>query len=354
MAITIHQQPAVQNYSYNDLVYVISSSLVTPNMLPPVEFSFIVEITEVGTTNVFTYRKQPNPTTRCIININNIVNDNLEWELNALGATTSANAVNQLKAFSIVFKEEYLENDALVVRNATTPITINVIKGVREYNTGLLTGAFTIGPILSAQPDTIRVQRSDSLLITTFSSADTTVTNQFVAIPQVGSTGSVTVGPVGDTKTFALEIYDTKSDLGEVRFWWFNRKGGLDCFTADQEATLNTAVEKRTADSSVITHGFTTSSNREPQNPNVFLAGSVNYGVDFTTTNTKNTRWLNQQEADLVAGLFESPEVFIQVGSDFIPATIINSSYDALLTLRERDLFQYNIMYRFTNDKRNI
>ena len=116
------------------------------------------------------------------------------------------------------------------------------------------------------------------------------------------------------------------------------RKGGIDCFTADQEATQSVGVEKRTADSSTITHGFTTSSNREQQNSNVFKAGEVNYGVDFSTTNTKNTRWLNQEEADLVAGLFESPKVYIQVGNDFIPTTIINSSYDALLTLREKRL----------------
>ena len=344
MAITIQQRPTAQNYSYNELVYVLSSTNITET-----EFSFITEITVGGT--VFTYRKQPNPTSRCIVNIANIVNDYLEYEVNALGATTSANSINQIKTFSIVFKEEYQDAQGdLVIANPTTSEDIRVIKGVREYNVGNTTGAFTIGPILSNQPDSIRVFRSDDLLISAFNSTTGLLTNHAVSIPATGTTANVIV----EGKTFDIEIYDVRSTLGEVRFWWFNRNGGIDCFTADQEATQNTGVEKRTADSSVITHGFTTSSNREPMNTNVFNAGAVNYGVDFSTTNTKNTRWLNQQEADLVAGLFESPKVYIQVGSDFIPTTILNTSYDALLTMREQDLFQYNIMYRYTNDKRNL
>ena len=341
MALSIVQQPGTQNYSYSDLVYVLSSDQITQT-----EFSFVVAITVDG--NTFTYRKQPNPTSRGIINVSNIINDNLYWEINALGGATS-NAVNQVKAFSITFSEEYYVNDVQTTGDSKSRV-ITIVKGVREQNSGNINQAPTIGPILSNQPDTIRVFRSDDLLISTWSIADARLTNQAVAVPSSGASGTVIAGG----KTFTLDIYDERSDLGEVRFWWFNRKGGIDCFTADQEATQSVGVEKRTADSSTITHGFTTSSNREPQNSNVFKAGEVNYGVDFNTTNTKNTRWLNQQEADLVAGLFESPKVYIQVGSSFIPTTILNSSYDALLTLREKDLFQYNIMYRYTNDKRSI
>ena len=346
MAITIDQQPASQNYSYNELVYVLQSDQITQT-----EFSFVISIIDANApsgTLPFVYRKQPNPTSRGIVNVSNIINDNLYWEINALGAATS-NSVNQVKTFTITFSEEYYVDDVQTT-GASVSTSITVIKGVREQNTGLLTGDYTIGPVLSNQPSVIRVFRTDNLVISTWTTADGTLTNQAVAVPSSGASGTVVAGG----KTFTLDIYDTRSDLGEVRFWWFNRKGGIDCFTADQEATQSVGVEKRTADSSTITHGFTTSSNREPQNSNVFKAGEVNYGVDFSTTNTKNTRWLNQEEADLVAGLFESPKVYIQVGNDFIPTTIINSSYDALLTLREKDLFQYNIMYRYTNDKRSI
>ena len=348
MAITINQQPTAQNYSYNELVFVLFSDSVTANNRNAIEFSFVIDITVDG--NTFRYRKQPNPTLRGIIDIGKIVNDNLEWEVKALGITSSADAEYQIKTFSVVFSEERLVNGTLVISNPTTAVSLSVIKGVREYNTGNTTGSFTIGPVLSEQPDTIRVHRDDSLLITNFTTIGATLTNTVVPIPATGDTSTTTVGG----KEFTLDIYDDKSDLGEVRFWWFNRKGGIDCFTADQEATQSTGVTKRTADSSVITHGFTTSTNRNPRNASVFKAGTVNYGVDFDTTNTKNTRWLNQQEADLVAGLFESPEVYIQVGTEFIPTTILNNGYDALLTLREKDLFQYNIMYRYTNDKRNL
>ena len=343
MAITIHQQPAAQNYSYNELVFSLSSGNINNT-----EFSFVVEITIPGVTDPFVFRKQPNPTKRGIIEISRILNDYLSYEVNALGSA-SLNASNQIKTFGVVFKEEYSVNGTLITPNAaTTSIPLTVIKGVREYNTGDLTSAFTIGPVLSNQPDTIRVFRTDNLILSTFNSTTGVLTETSATIPATGATSTVIAGG----KTFNLEIYDTRSDLGEVRFWWFNRNGGIDCFTADQEATLSTGVTKRTAPSSVITHGFSTSSNKNPLNTSVFKAGSTNYGVDFSTTHTKNTRWLNQQEADLVSGLFESPEVYIQVGSEFIPTTILNNSYDSLLTLREKDLFQYNIMYRFTNDKR--
>ena len=143
MAITIDQQPASQNYSYNELVYVLNSDQITQT-----EFSFVISIIDANAplgTEPFIYRKQPNPTSRGIVNVSNIINDNLYWEINALGAATS-NSVNQVKTFTITFSEEYYVDDVRT-DGASVSTSITVIKGVREQNTGLLTGDYTIGPV---------------------------------------------------------------------------------------------------------------------------------------------------------------------------------------------------------------
>ena len=345
MAITITQQPTTPNLSYSNLVFVLSS-----DNIDEVEFSYVMEMT-VGSETV-TLRKQGNPTGSSVFDVSRIVNDYLDWEIDALGAASDANTVNQFKSFSFVFKEEYQgsSGDLITPNAATTPVVISVLKGVREHNEGDLTSDFTLGPVLSQYAPTIRVHRDDDLIITSYDDGFNVVTQNVIAIPASVNTSTVTV----EGNTYTLDIYDTRNDLGERRFVWFNRFGGIDSFTADQEERKMSSVNKSSYSSTPITYGFSTSSNRERLNNNVFKSTSYDYRIDYDTTYAKNTKWLDEDEAKLLEGIFDSPRVYLQEGDLFTPVTILNSSYDSLTYLRAEELFQYEIMWRPTNDKRRI
>ena len=344
MAITINQSPPSPNYSGNDLVYVLSSTNITENT-----FSFVIDIT-VG-SDTFRYRKQPNPTSRGIINVSSIVNDNLDWEVESLGASSDNVAVSQEKDFSIVFSEEFVQSSgSLGIVNPITATPIKIIKGVSPQDTYITTDTVSIPPVISSFPNTgMRVLRTATLPITLWDGTEITQSN--ITIPGSGDTVTFTQGTSG---TYTFEIYDTPSDLGELTFYWFNKIGGIDWFTFDQAGTTSTSVSKETSPASSINHGFTTALNRDSRNANVWKSQQNTYRIDFDETHTKNSRWLSQEMSDYVGGLFESPEVFIKHGTLFRPVEILNSSYDAQTARREVELFNYEVMYRYTNNKRSL
>ena len=154
--------------------------------------------------------------------------------------------------------------------------------------------------------------------------------------------------------TYDFEIYDERSDLGEVRVAWFNNIGGIDYFTADQEGTESVSSSTDSYRRSVIDFTGLSSSNRVVGANAVYRSSDVQYSKSSETSITKNTRWLTESEATLVSGIFTSPQVFLQRGSDFIPVTIMNGSYQVRVDGRDSELFQYNIQYRNSNDRRTI
>ena len=344
MAITIDQSPSSPNYSYNDLVYVLSSTNITENT-----FSIVIDIT-VG-SETFRYRKQPNPTSRIVVNVSNIVNGNLDWEVESLGVSANNTAVSQDKDFSIVFSEEFVQsNGSLGVVNPITATPIKIIKGVSPQDTYVTNAAITIPPVLSSFPTTgMRVLRTATLPVTTWDGSD--IIQKNINIP---NSGDVLAFTEGSSPTYTFDIYDEESDLGELTFYWFNKAGGIDWFTFDQEGNSSTEVTKETSPSSSYFHGFTTALNRDSRNANVWKSQQNTYRVDFNETHTKNSRWLSRDMSDYVSGLFESPEVFVKHGTLFRPVEILNGSYDAQTVKREVELFNYEVMFRYTNNKRSL
>lgn len=342
MAITIVQSPATPNFSYNDLVYVLSST----NIAQP-QFSFVMQITVDSTT--FEYQKVPNPTQRGIFNISQIANDNLDWDLALLDDEPSTLSFDQNKEFDIVFLERYAVAGVLGDRNPTPTQEIIILKGFVDQDTLNLTAAPTIPILLSNLPEgIIRVHRDDFMGITTFDAG--AIFHTRITVPAAPAT-TFNRSIVGVSRTFS--VYDKRSELGEVHFAWYNRQGGIDYFTADQEGTEQTSVDKSYAQASPFSIGTTTSSKIVTFSSSVWKSQSVNYSTEFTTTFTKNTRWLSDDE-DYVSGIFDSPRVHIQTGTTWRPVQITNSSYDARTINRQSGLHQYEIEYNFTNNKIGI
>ena len=348
MAVSLTQVPSGTQYSYGEIVYTVESTLIGPSIPAanlPVQFSILIDIYE-GNTLLTRRKKQPNPQGTTIINIASVLNDFLEYDLVALGSSTSTAAVNGQKTFTLQFGEEYLVNGTLTPDANQVSSDVSVIKGVAPYNSNDVTEAINIPTVLSGSGTTYRVHRDDFMTISTINSG--LVIHHNVTIPDTGDSHQQVIS--GETYTF--NIYDERSDLGEVRFAWFNDAGGIDYFTADQEGTQSVSNESDSYRRSVIDFTGNTSSNRVVGANRVYRSSVVEYNKSGNTTINKNTKWLTAQEAELVAGMFSSTQVFIQSGSNFIPVTILNSSHDVMVTGRQSELFQYQIQYRLSNDIR--
>ena len=354
MAITINLQPTSPKYSYSELVYSVSSDLVGPSILPAnvkQQYSFVVDI-YVGANRIQRFRKQPNPVGVGVFDLSDVFNDFLELDLAAVGSTSDYPGVEARKTFSVRFGEEYIDSGVLKIFNgsdvvgdpATNATNLVVYKGFDEYDTISLTTASTVGPVLSSDPliSSLRVHRNDKLSVSVVETG--AILHYNIQIPSTGATGSVDYG----SRTINFNIYDEKSILDEVRFAWFNRKGGIDWFTADQEGTSNTSVDKSSFNATNVDYGVTIPTNRSG---NTWRSSENVYSVDYNVTHTKNTRWLSKNEADSLQGLFDSPVVYVQDGGNMRPV-IITNSYEHYTFKRQQPLFQYNIEYRYTNDKR--
>ncbi len=359
MAITINEQrPTSPRYSYGEIVYTVSSDLVGPSIDADdikQEYSFVVDV-KIGSVIIQTIRKQPNPVGVGNFDLSDIINNNLDYDLAAVGATLNYPAVDARKRFTAVFGEEFIDsNGDLVVHTgaAGTPVAgspsvgapaITVIKGVDEYDTIELGDASTVPSVLTQMVNT-RLHRDDYYAITTSSSSQV-ITHNRVTVPSTGASFDQVIAGV----TYSFDVYDDKSILGETRFAWFNTIGGIEYFTADQEGTSSTSVDKSSYNSTTINYGVTTPNNKAG---NTFISRNRVYAVDYDQTFTKNTRWLTEDEALALEGLFDSPHVYVQDGDNFRPVEITNA-YESYSAQRNQQLFQYTINYRFSNGKRNI
>ena len=353
--ITFNTQPTSPKFSYSELIYSVSSSLVGPSI--PVDdikqqYSFVVDVYS-GSTLLQRLRKQPNPVGVGVFDLSDIINNNLEYDIAAIGSTNSYPGVEAAKTISVRFGEEYLDGTPATLKifngsdvegaPALAATDLRVFKGFEEYDTQALNAASNINGLISSSALTNgRIHRDDKLSISTVESG--IVLHNKLTVPVSGDALSITVNGVA----YNYEIYDDRPLLGDVRFAWFNRRGGIDWFTADQEGDASTSVDKSTYSSTNVDYGITTPTNKAG---NTFRPRERVYAIDYSVSHNKNTSWLTEDQANALQGLFDSPVVYIQHGSDMRPVVITNS-YEHYSNKRDQRLFQYNIEYRYTNDKR--
>ena len=345
MAITVNQQPASPNFSRNELVFNLSTTNLNED-----EFSFVVD-TSIGGVRVDRRRKQPSPVGRGVFDMTAIVDANLDPDLGALGSSVQTTGGDSVKSFVFTFREEFRRNNVLELSGELASVTIIVIKGAIAYNSGLI-GTATIPATLSRVTNDfpIRVHRSDDMTISYYDSTLETSVHAPIAIPTTGATYSQTVNSV----VYNFQIYDTRNDLGEDRFAWFNDKGGWDYFTFDQEGTELGGANKSSYNKTQVNFGRATTSNREGGNASVYRGGTTTYAIDYTRTFSKNSRWFNDlNEAEWVTQIIDSPFVYRQMeDGTWAPVTILNSSYEIPKTARVTPNNNLTLQWRFASEKR--
>jgi hypothetical protein len=79
------------------------------------------------------------------------------------------------------------------------------------------------------------------------------------------------------------------------------------------------------------------------------LGGRTNYNSKWNKTIQTNSNWISREEASLIETMFESPVVFVQVGTEFIPINIITESVKRWTDVD--DLFFYQFQFTFQNSE---
>ena len=102
MAITINQQPTSPNMSNNDLLYVLSSALISQP-----QYQYVADVFISGSsTLVQRIKQQPNPSGKAVFNVGQILTANLEsdniWKTDVFTTSTNCN-----KNFIVRFGEQY-------------------------------------------------------------------------------------------------------------------------------------------------------------------------------------------------------------------------------------------------------
>lgn len=134
-----------------------------------------------------------------------------------------------------------------------------------------------------------------------------------------------------------------------VRFAWINDFGVWDWYNFTLQTDKITGVERGIYKQNFV--DYSTSTNTVDYNQR--RRGNKSYYTNITENYIANSDWLTQTDADWLEGLFYSPNVYIQDGSNFLPIVITDSEFTSKTNPRTQKLFQYKVSYILANNKRS-
>jgi hypothetical protein len=86
---------------------------------------------------------------------------------------------------------------------------------------------------------------------------------------------------------------------------------------------------------------------------NASRRGAKVFNQDYSQNRVAESGYLTQEEADWLRQLVESPEVFIQSGTTFLPVVITNSDFTFKTNPRTQKLYRLTLTYKMANQKRS-
>ena len=81
--------------------------------------------------------------------------------------------------------------------------------------------------------------------------------------------------------------------------------------------------------------------------------GLNNYYLQPTDTFSITSDWVTTEQADWLTELFDSPNVFVQTGSNFVPINITSAEYLWKTNKFNQKVFQYEFNYALSNERFN-
>jgi hypothetical protein len=358
MAITINQAPTTPNAVYTNLIHAVSSDQVNNP-----QFQYVMDIVS-GSSVLSRIRQYPNPAGTGIFDPSRILRDYLEYDLS--WTTDDFTPTEAVKTFTINFGEEYgtSPSSSVVLYNGAggagnpsiTDGALTVFSGMVDPNNGISYNwqDNTSAVILTDRPSNIPVSSTDIFSVTAYNGTGGSQTLSITG----GEGGSV--GP-GEFKSFVLTPSGNKTisyagrsitipveeecNYERTNFAFINNYGFWDYYGFNLPTKKNTNIQRKSFVKPFVDYSSVTS----PYNVN--RRGTDIYNVSYMDNISVSTPYLLEDEAEWVAQMIESPEVFIQQGSVMVPITITNSSYTHNTNIRSQKAFQYEISYQYANQR---
>jgi len=134
-----------------------------------------------------------------------------------------------------------------------------------------------------------------------------------------------------------------------TRFAFLNELGGWDYFTFQYADGKSDNITRQTYEKSFVP--YNTSTNSAPYN--VSRRGNEVYSISYVESRVAESDFLSQAEADWLRELVESPEVYIQSGTDFLPIVVEDTNFTYKTNPRSQKLYRLTLRYRMANSRRS-
>jgi hypothetical protein len=133
------------------------------------------------------------------------------------------------------------------------------------------------------------------------------------------------------------------SQKEKVRFAWINEYGVWDYYNVYNAVKRSSNITKQNVTLPQVDYSSTSS----PYNVN--NRGEKNYYTEVKDTFTIETSYIGKNVSNWLEEMLESPSVYLQRGSQFIPVVITNSNYTSNTHQARQKLFQYTINFQPAN-----
>ena len=139
-------------------------------------------------------------------------------------------------------------------------------------------------------------------------------------------------------------------DYEGTRFAFLNELGGWDYMTFPFANGKSDTIERKTFKQSFVDYSgasnYIVGYDKTRRGTNV-------YAIDYDETRTAESDYLTQEEADWLRELVESPNVFVQSGTDFLPIVIETADYSYKTNPRTQKMYRLSLTYKLANNRRS-
>tara|TARA_R110000803_G_scaffold206623_1_gene274014 strand:- start:455 stop:2053 length:1599 start_codon:yes stop_codon:yes gene_type:complete len=142
---------------------------------------------------------------------------------------------------------------------------------------------------------------------------------------------------------WANKYYPNYCNNEKTRFAFINTFGSFDYFNVYMPTRKVTNIDRKTYEQSSI------NLDDRIATYNISNRGELQYYTEYTDEFEITTDTLDSQQSQWLREMFDSSEVFIQSGSDFIPINLLNNRETIINNKARNKNYQYTIRYQFSN-----
>jgi len=147
-----------------------------------------------------------------------------------------------------------------------------------------------------------------------------------------------------------FEKQTPECDYEGTRFTWLNELGGWDYNTFPFANSKSDTIDRKTYKQSFVDYS---SANTYDVPYDKARRGSSIYAINYDETRVAESDWLVKEQADWLRELIESPNVYIQEGTDFLPVIIQTADYSYKTNPRSQKMYRLTIVYKLANNRRS-